>query len=67
MFLDEPGEFDPRKNRPVHHIRKGPKRQRVEKHNMPRENNTIVTGMIGTTAILKCNVGLSDVTVTFLI
>ncbi|XP_076259797.1 uncharacterized protein LOC143196094 isoform X2 [Rhynchophorus ferrugineus] len=57
---EEPGGFDPRKNRPATHLRKGQKAQRVQKQKLPKENNTVVVGMIGTTVIMKCDVGLND-------
>ncbi|XP_076259800.1 uncharacterized protein LOC143196094 isoform X5 [Rhynchophorus ferrugineus] len=62
---EEPGGFDPRKNRPATHLRKGQKAQRVQKQKLPKENNTVVVGMIGTTVIMKCDVGLNDVTYLF--
>ncbi|XP_066253635.1 zwei Ig domain protein zig-8-like [Euwallacea similis] len=62
-FPDEPDGADPNKNKPAHHIKKIPKVTRVPKHQVPKENNTVVVGMVGTKVVLNCNVGLSNVTV----
>ncbi|XP_030760072.1 lachesin-like isoform X2 [Sitophilus oryzae] len=66
QWRHEPGQFDLNKNRPSTHLRRGQKIPKVKKENLPRENNTHLVSMVGVTAILRCDVRLSDVTVTWI-
>lgn len=54
---------DPEKNRPAHHIRKIHNVPRIPKHVLPKENNTVVVGMVGSNSVLRCYVGSDNVTV----